>query len=257
MPILILFIAHWFLSLFTQTFFQHRYAAHRMFFMSRFWERFFYVFTAIAQGPSYLVPRAYAVLHRMHHAYSDTEKDPHSPHYYLNPFQMMWKTKVMYHALVEKTMVVPREFDARLPEWKTLDRIADSMFTRVGWGVLYSLFYLYFASNYWLFLLLPVHFLMGVFHGAIVNWCGHLYGYRNFSLRDKSKNTLPVDFLMFGELYQNNHHKNPNRASFAVRWFELDPAYPLMRMLHSAGVIRLRGIKNSTRMKLRAQRMAA
>ena len=30
------------------------------------------------------------------------------------------------------------------------------------------------------FLLLPVHFLMGPFHGAIVNWAGHKYGYRNF-----------------------------------------------------------------------------
>ena len=31
------------------------------------------------QGSSYLVPRAYGVMHRMHHVYSDTEKDPHSP----------------------------------------------------------------------------------------------------------------------------------------------------------------------------------
>jgi stearoyl-CoA desaturase (delta-9 desaturase) len=252
MPILILFVSHWFLSLFTQTFFQHRYAAHKMFFMSRSWERFFYILTVVSQGPSFLVPRAYAVLHRMHHAFSDTPKDPHSPNFLKNPFRMMWHTKVIYSGLVKKTMEIPDEFGRHLPEWKSLDRIADSMVTRIGWGTLYSLFYLYFASSYWLLLLLPVHFLMGVFHGAIVNWCGHLYGYRNFSLRDKSKNSLPIDFLMFGELYQNNHHKHPNRPCFAVRWFEFDPAYPLMRLLHRMGAIRLRGFKRAESLKLQA-----
>jgi stearoyl-CoA desaturase (delta-9 desaturase) len=42
--------------------------------MSKFWERFFYLFAYITQGSSYLSPRAYAILHRMHHAYTDTEK---------------------------------------------------------------------------------------------------------------------------------------------------------------------------------------
>jgi stearoyl-CoA desaturase (delta-9 desaturase) len=89
-----------------------------------------------------------------------------------------------------------------------------------------------------LFALLPVHFLMGVLHGAIVNWCGHRYGYRNFSIRDKSRNTLPVDFLMMGELFQNNHHTNPNGPHFAARWFEIDPTYPVIVVLRRFGIIR-------------------
>ena len=40
------------------------------------------------------------------------------------------------------------------------------------------------------YLLLPVHFVMGPIHGAIVNWCGHKYGYRNFdTTRDDSRAT--------------------------------------------------------------------
>src|SRR5205823_14076711 len=57
----------------------------------------------------------------------------------------------------------------------------------IFWGTLYFAFYWRFAPSAWLFLLLPVHFLMGVIHGAIVNWCGHRYGYRNFSIRDRSR----------------------------------------------------------------------
>ena len=45
MAIAVFFLGHWFLSLFSQTFFLHRYVAHKMFTMSKFWERFFYIFT--------------------------------------------------------------------------------------------------------------------------------------------------------------------------------------------------------------------
>src|SRR5579863_5483329 len=96
MPILIFFLAHWFLSLFCQTFFEHRYASHKMFTMSKGWEKFFYFMTFLTQGSSFLNPRAYAILHRMHHTYSDTEKDPHSPHFFKDVWSMMVQTKNIY-----------------------------------------------------------------------------------------------------------------------------------------------------------------
>jgi stearoyl-CoA desaturase (delta-9 desaturase) len=209
-----------------------------MFVLSPFAERAFYVLTFVSQGSSFLVPRAYAVLHRMHHGFSDTESDPHSPHFFSHPLKMMWRTKLIYAGLVTRTITPRAEFVANVPEWPALDRIADSMITRVIWAALYVCVYLRFATSVWLFALLPVQFLMGVVHGAIVNWCGHRYGYRNFSIRDKSRNTLPVDFLMMGELYQNNHHKFPNRPHFAVRWFEFDPAYPLIWLLQQLRIVR-------------------
>ncbi len=89
MIILIFFLAHWFLSLFFQTFFQHRYAAHRMFTTSKFWERVFYLMAYFCEGTSFLTLRAYAIMHREHHAYSDTAKDPHSPHFFPDVFQLM------------------------------------------------------------------------------------------------------------------------------------------------------------------------
>jgi stearoyl-CoA desaturase (delta-9 desaturase) len=70
--------------------------------------------------------------------------------------------------------------------------------------------YIIFAPSAWWFLLLPIHFLMGPVQGAIVNWCGHKYGYANFDNGDKSKNTFFIDFIMLGELFQKNHHKRPN-----------------------------------------------
>ena len=52
--------------------------------------------TYVFQGSSFLNPRAYAILHRMHHTYSDTEKDPHSPYFAKDVLGMMVKTKNIY-----------------------------------------------------------------------------------------------------------------------------------------------------------------
>ena len=83
---------HWFLSLFFHSFFLHRFASHQMYITSKRWEKFFYFMTFFSQGSSFLVPKAYAVMHRMHHTYSDTEKDPHSPHFFRDIIQMMIHT---------------------------------------------------------------------------------------------------------------------------------------------------------------------
>ena len=207
--------------------------------MNKFWEKFFYIFTYITQGSSYLSPRAYGVLHRMHHKYSDTDKDPHTPHESSNVFSMMWKTKDIYNDILNGKEV-DKSLTKDLPSWNLIESIGDSWISRIGWGTFYTLVYIYFVPNdmWYLFLLLPIHFLMGPVHGAIVNWSGHMYGYQNFDNGDKSRNSLAIDVLMMGELYQNNHHKLPNRVNFAFKWFEFDPTYPIIRLLGWLGIIR-------------------
>jgi len=73
------FISHWLLSVLFQSLFQHRYAAHKMYSMPKRTERVLHFLAFLVQGSSYLDPRAYAILHREHHAYSDTDRDPHTP----------------------------------------------------------------------------------------------------------------------------------------------------------------------------------
>jgi len=218
-----------------------------MFEMSKFWERFFYIFTWVCQGSSYLSPRAYAVLHRMHHAYSDTPKDPHSPHHTENLFTMMWKTKNIYNDHFAFRIKPEERFSKDVPDWRKFDLLADSMTVRVSWGLMYVLIYIlcihvfdFPGTHWWMYFLLPLHFLMGPVHGAIVNWSGHKYGYANFDNNDHSKNSLLLDFLMLGELFQNNHHRLPKRANFAVKWFEFDPTYPIVKLLHATKIIKLK-----------------
>jgi len=240
MIILYFFLAHWFISLFCQTFFLHRYASHKMFTMHPFWEKFFYTLTFISQGSSFLNPRGYAILHRMHHAYSDTEKDPHSPHFFKDVWHMTMHTKDIYMSYVTRQAEPDKAFRGNYPEWPIIDKISDLWVTRILFGVLYALFYIKFATMWWMFLLLPIHFFMGPIHGAIVNWCGHKYGYSNYDNDDHSKNTLPIDIFLMGELMQNNHHKKPNSINFAQKKFELDPSYQIIKVLTFLRIIKLR-----------------
>ena len=238
--ILLFFVAHWYMALFFQTFFLHRYAAHGAFTMSKFTEKVFFVLTWLFQGSNYLSAYGYGIMHRMHHAYADTPNDPHSPKYDESLFKMMWKTKTIYSDINMKRITVDPRFTKNIPQWEAFDKFARSWVSRLLWIGVYTLVYINFATVWWLWLLLPIQFMLSPVHGAIINWFAHKYGYRNFEVGDTSRNFLPFDFLMMGESYHNNHHKHGSRANFGgIRWHELDPTYVVIKILDKIGVISL------------------
>ncbi len=236
--VIVFFIGHWYLSLFSQTFFLHRYAAHASFTMNKAWEKVFYVFTYITQGSSYMSPRAYAIMHRMHHAYTDTELDPHSPAYDKNLFAMMWRTKNIYSDIFYKRYPIEKKFAKNLPEWRWFDAFGHSWFSRFMWIGIYTALYLLFAPSPWFLLILPLHMVMGPLHGVIINWYAHKYGSVNHDMENTSKNLFKVDWLMMGEGYHNNHHKYPSKTNFASKKGEIDLCYPVIYLLGKLKIIR-------------------
>lgn len=238
MAVLLFFAIIWYSSLFLQTFFHHRYAAHSSFRMNHFWERVFYIFSYITQGSSYMSPRTYAILHRMHHAYTDTEQDPHSPQFSRNIFHMMWRTRNIYRKIHLGKTKVEERFTKNLPDWKWMDKLGHHVISRLVWVTLYIIAFCLLASAWWNFLLLPIVIIMGAFHGAIINWFAHKYGYVNFKLRNTSRNLFSVDILMLGESYHNNHHKNPSAVNFGRRWYEVDPVYPVIKFFIWLSIIK-------------------
>ncbi|WP_235920996.1 acyl-CoA desaturase [Foetidibacter luteolus] len=237
--ILIVFVLHWYLSLFSQTFFLHRYAAHQSFYMSKGWERFFFVFCYLTQGSSYLSPKAYGILHRIHHAHTDTEEDPHSPSYDKNFFAMMLRTRKVYNGILSGALPVEKKFTKNIPTWGWFDWWANSWLSRLLWIGLYVWFYVAFAPSAWWFLLLPIHVVMGPLHGVIINWFAHKYGETNFETDNTSKNLFKVDWLMMGEGYHNNHHVYPSRTNFAAVKGEFDFCYPIIVLLDKLNVIQI------------------
>lgn len=236
--IIIFIICHWYISLFVQSFFHHRYAAHQMFKMSKFYEKVFFVLAFIALGSSYMSPRAYGIMHRMHHSYADTEKDPHSPKYESNIYTLMVKTINRFTDILHHKEDIDPKYEKNLPLWQSFDNFASSYYVKIAWGGLYTLFYVYFATAWWQFLFLPMHYLMGPIHGVIINWFAHKIGYVNFKTKDTSKNLMPFDIFMLGEGYHNNHHVHSSSPNFAKKWYEIDPIYPIIKLFYTLRIIR-------------------
>ncbi|MGZ5197587.1 MAG: acyl-CoA desaturase [Kaistella sp.] len=243
MTIIIFIAVLWYSGLFFQTFFLHRYAAHQSFKMSRFGEKLCYVLTWVTQGSNYLSAYGYGVMHRMHHAYADTEKDPHSPKYDHNLFTMMWRTKSIYQQINQQKVKIEEKFTKNVPQWEGFDKFASSWGSRIGWVIAYTAFFYFFATAWWQWILLPVAYMMAPIHGVIINWFGHIYGYVNFKVSDTSKNLFRFDWLMMGEGYHNNHHKHGGRANFGgVRWHEIDVTYMIMLLLDKMKLIKLKPV---------------
>ena len=240
MVIVIFVLVLWYGGLFFQSFFLHRYAAHQVFTMSKTMERLSFVLTWVFQGPSYLSAYGYGIMHRMHHTHTDTEEDPHSPSHDANILVMMWKTKNIYQDINEQRILVAPQFLNGVPKWKNFDLFAGSKISRILWIAAYLVFFLFFSSNWWEWVLFPLTFLMAPVHGAIINWFGHVYGYVNFKMKNTSKNLFPFDFLMMGEGYHNNHHKNATNANFGVKWHEIDFTFLIIKVLDAFGFISLK-----------------
>jgi len=199
----------------------------------------FYIGAFLTQGSSYLSPRAYGIMHRMHHSYTDTEDDPHSPSYSKNLMDMMLKTYKVYLGIYQNTIPVDPKFTKNVPDWPAFDKIAGSMIVRIIWAFLYLAFFIRFSTSPFLYLLLPIVLVMSPVHGAIVNWYAHRYGYKNFEMKNTSSNLLHIDFLMLGESYHNNHHKYPSSVNFGRKWHEIDPVYPFILLFNRLGIIKI------------------
>ena len=144
MTILWIFVVHWYTSLFFQTFFLHRYVSHGMFKMSRSTERFFFVLTFLFQGSSFLNPRAYGVLHRLHHAHSDTIDDPRSPIQTGNIIRMNFFTFSKYWSIL-KCDANYAEYEKGIPKWERFENFTNKFLVRILFIGIYVILYATFA----------------------------------------------------------------------------------------------------------------
>lgn len=169
--------------------------------------------------------KEWVAVHRKHHAFTEVEGDPHSPHLY-----GFWSVQLgnVFHYLRE----------TRNPE--TLERyardIGDDVFDRTvfrfgfvgpGLGIvaLCSL-----LGLWWGLLAAGIHLVLYVFVlSSSINGLCHYLGYRNFD--NTATNIRFVALLTGGEGLHNNHHGYPRSPKFSFRPDEVDPSWALIRLL--------------------------
>ena len=169
-----------------------------------------------------VVPRQWAAVHRKHHHFSDKDGDPHSPYIY-----GMWTVLFGNYFFYKREAQDPETIRKYTPEWKedVLDKIPGIQWAGLG-GL--SIFILLFGP-WWGVGAWFTHAVLYVLLNSAINSVCHMVGYRNFA--NKATNLQWIAFLTAGEGLHNNHHEYPTSARFALRGWEIDPAWPVIWLL--------------------------
>jgi stearoyl-CoA desaturase (Delta-9 desaturase) len=209
-------------AVFSTTIFLHRTATHKALDLHPVAALLFRVCIWITTG---IRTKQWVAVHRKHHAFTEVEGDPHSPH-----LPGFWSVQFgnVFHYLKE----------ARNPE--TLDRYArdvgedvlDRYVFRSGFaGPMLGITGLCLVLGVWWGLLAAaIHLFMYVFVlSSSINGLCHYIGYRNFD--NTATNIRLVALLTGGEGLHNNHHGHPRSPKFSFRRTEFDPAWPVIKVL--------------------------
>jgi stearoyl-CoA desaturase (delta-9 desaturase) len=187
-----------------------------------------------------LDPKAWACMHRQHHLYSDTPKDPHSPSHH-NLFALMLVQLRSYNKILVR-LIKGSKIETALV--KDIPFGVSWLNRRQLWLLPYGLHgavtIALGASGHWL---LGAAYYFGMMshpvQGWMVNALAHRYGYRNFQTPDDSRNNTAVALLVFGEGYQNNHHHAQRAPKFAMKAGEVDLGYWLCVAAAKVGMLEI------------------
>ena len=75
---------------------------------------------------------------------------------------------------------------------------------------------------------------------GIINGVGHALGYRNYDVKDESRNISPIAIWLGGEELHNNHHADPHSAKFKAKWYEFDIGWMYIRCSPRFGLAKIR-----------------
>ena len=221
------------LTILCVTLFLHRGQAHKTLLFHPILSHFMRFWLWLTTG---MVTKEWVAVHRLHHRYCDKEKDPHSP---VNEglLQVLFKGALLYNKAAKDKLMVANYGKGTPEDW-----IENNVYSKYSYfGVLILLcinFYLfgYIVIGLWLCQVLWIPF----WAAGVVNGVGHYFGYRNGDAKDQSRNIVPVDFIVGGELLHNNHHLNPNSAKLSLKWFEFDIGWFYIKIFEALRLVKVK-----------------
>jgi stearoyl-CoA desaturase (delta-9 desaturase) len=220
----------------------HRLLTHRSFQTPPWLERTFAVLGSMAVEGSVL---DWVADHRKHHAFTDVEGDPHSPHVgHGSGLRGLWHAHTGWlfetHGQADWKQYardlyedpVMRKISRRFPLWVGLSVAIPTVagwalhgFTLEGairglvWGGLVRIFLVHHVT--W-----------------AVNSVGHYFGRRRFDIDDKSTNVFWLAIPSLGEAWHHNHHAFPRSAAHGLKRWEVDISAMVIWLLERVGLAR-------------------
>jgi sn-1 stearoyl-lipid 9-desaturase len=204
----------------------HRLLTHRSFKAPKWLE---YALTALGTMSVQDDAVRWVATHRIHHQFTETERDPHStrPGFWWAHIGWILKGTAQDHDRATLKKCVPDlmkdKFHLILAKYYYVPLILSGflLFAIGGWGMVF-----------W-----------GVFVRVVVGWhttwfvnsLSHIFGRRPFETNDDSTNNWFVALLTFGEGWHNNHHAFPTSARHGLKWYQLDMNWIAIRIFEKLG----------------------
>jgi stearoyl-CoA desaturase (delta-9 desaturase) len=186
--------------------------------------------------------------HRKHHAFTDQDGDPHSPHGHgtglANAAKGLWHAHIGW--LFETVGTAERErfapdlvkdrslqvIDRLFPVWVALGLVIPfALGWIIGGGIVAALTTLLWAGLVRVFVLHHVTW--------SINSVCHFFGRRRFDVDDESRNVFWLAPFSLGEAWHHNHHAFPTSAFHGLRFWErlTDPTGMVILLLEKTGLV--------------------
>ncbi len=172
--------------------------------------------------------KEWVAVHRKHHQASDTPADPHSPKIY-GIWRVLFAGAFLYvqskkdpevmklgvgtpNDWIERKIYTPHPY-AGILLMLVIDLVLFGLAGFIVWGV--QMIWIPFWA------------------AGVINGLAHWVGYRNYDVKDTSRNLYPIAFWIGGEELHNNHHGDGTSAKFSKRWYEFDIGWMWFRILET------------------------
>jgi stearoyl-CoA desaturase (delta-9 desaturase) len=218
----------------------HRLLTHRAFQTHPWLERTFAVLGSLSVQGSVM---DWVADHRKHHAHTDREGDPHSPHVgHGSGAAGLWHAHVGW-LLKTQGQADWSRYASELYEDAAMRSIGRSFPLLALFSVLAPA-----AAGFVVHGGTAAGALRGLVWGGLVrifivhhvtwsvNSVCHFFGTRRFDVEDHSTNVGWLSLLSLGESWHHNHHAFPRSAYHGLRWWELDPSGLIISGLERVGL---------------------
>ena len=177
-------------------------------------------------------PITWVATHRLHHANSDEDGDPHNGARGLRWSHMEWLYKPNVARPTQDEMLRYTPDLAGDPFYRFLER------TNLYWQIGMGLVLLAFGGISWVIWGMFVRVIFTIHVTGLVNSAAHHFGSQTYRTGDRSRNNWWVALLTWGDGWHNNHHAFPASARHGLRWYQLDPTWLVICTLKAVGLAR-------------------
>lgn len=217
------------------TIFLHRHQAHRALELHPIISHFFRAWLWLTTG---METKAWAAIHRKHHAKCETPDDPHSPQI-LGLSKVLWEGAELYRKEAKNKETLTRYGQGTPDDW--IERHLYTPYSARGIYISLAIYVILFGTiglTMWAVQMAWIPF----FAAGVVNGIGHYVGYRNFECPDAATNFVPWGILIGGEELHNNHHTYPTSAKLSNKWWEFDIGWMYIQTLSLFGLAKVKRI---------------